>query len=186
MRLERAIVNLVSILLRIVSDSSRRRQVQHTATSVKTVALSAKKDKPVDLRCQDARVAQVGRQRQVEGHTVERDAVVAAVHPVHVGEEGDAAHKEGEQYHTAIGLVQPAVLEAELVEETQTKRGGWKEDMEGENILRKHLKILSEMKNIKCFLRVKIARDTLIRHCHDIWVTIQYYFVVQKWVASPL
>lgn len=58
----------------------------------------------------------------MEGHAVERDAVVVAVHPVHVGEEGDAAHKEGEQYHTAIGLVQPAVLEAELVGETKKRR----------------------------------------------------------------
>ncbi len=64
----------------------------------------------------------------MEGHAVERDAVVVAVHPVHVRKEGDAAHKEGEQYHTAIGLVQPAVLEAELVEETRKNREGWKED----------------------------------------------------------
>ena len=123
-------MNWISIILRIVSDSGRRRQVWHTATSVKTVALSAKKAEPVDLRRQDARVAQVGGQRQVEGHAVERDAVVAAVHPVHIGEEGDAAHKEGEQSHAAVGLVQPAVLEAELVEETQTKREGQKEDGE--------------------------------------------------------
>lgn len=99
----------------------------HTATAVQTVALSAKQNEPVDLRRQDARVAHVGGQRQVEGHAVQRDAVVLAVHPVHVGEEGDAAHKEGEQYHTAVGLVQPAVLKAELVEETK-KRKGWKED----------------------------------------------------------
>lgn len=32
----------------------------------------------------------------MEGHAVERDVVVAAIHPVHVGEQGDAAHKEGE------------------------------------------------------------------------------------------
>lgn len=63
----------------------------------------------------------------MEGHAVQRDAVVLAVHPVHVGEESDAAHKEGEQYHTAVGLVQPAVLKAELVGEIK-KRRGWKED----------------------------------------------------------
>lgn len=50
----------------------------------------------------------------MEGDAVERYAVVLPVHPVHVGEEGDAAHEEGEQHHAAIGLVQPAVLEAEL------------------------------------------------------------------------
>lgn len=55
----------------------------------------------------------------MEGHAVERDAIVAAVHPVHVGEEGDAAYEEGEQNHAAVGLVEPAVLEAELVEETE-------------------------------------------------------------------
>ena len=107
-------MNWISIILRIVSDSGRRRQVWHTATSVKTVALSAKKDEPVDLRRQDARVAQVGGQRQVEGHAVERDAVVAAVHPVHVGEEGDAAHEEGQQHHAAVRLVHPALLQVQL------------------------------------------------------------------------
>lgn len=57
----------------------------------------------------------------MEGHAVERDAVVLAVHPVHVGEEGDAAHEEGEQHHAAVGLVQPAILKAELAEETKKK-----------------------------------------------------------------
>lgn len=123
MRLERAIVNWISIILRIVSDSGSRRRVLHTATLVQTEALSAKQDEPVELRCQDARVAQVGSQRQVERNAVEWDTIVLPVHPVHVGEEGDAAHKEGEQYHTAICLVQPAVLEAELVEETKRGRG---------------------------------------------------------------
>lgn len=65
------------------------------AALVQAVALSAEQDEPVDLRRQDARVAQVGQQRQVEGHAVEGDAVVAAVHPVHEGEEGDAANEEG-------------------------------------------------------------------------------------------
>lgn len=121
MRLERAIVNWISIILRIVSDGGHGGPVWHAAAPVQAVTLSAKQDEPVDLRCQDARVAQVGGQRQVEGHAVERDAVVLTVHPVHVGEEGDAAHEEGEQYHAAVGLVQPAVLEAELVEETRKR-----------------------------------------------------------------
>lgn len=96
----------------------------HAAAAVQTVALSAKQDEPVDLRGQDARVPQIGGERQVEGHAVQRDAVVLAVHPVHVGEEGDAAHEEGEQHHPAVGLVQPAVLKAELVKETERKRQG--------------------------------------------------------------
>lgn len=107
-------MNWVSIVLRIVSDGGRRRRVGRAAAPVQAVALSAKQDEPVELRRQDAQAAQVGGQRQVEGHAVERDAVVLTVHPVHVGEEGDAAHEEGEQYHAAVGLVQPAVLEAEL------------------------------------------------------------------------
>lgn len=53
----------------------------------------------------------------MEGHAVEGDAVVAAVHPVHEGEEGDAAHEEGEQNHTSVGLVKTAVLVADLVGE---------------------------------------------------------------------
>lgn len=55
----------------------------------------------------------------MEGH-----AVVPAVHPVHVGEEGDAAGKEGEQHHAAVGFVQPAVLKAEL---TARRDGGRRE-----------------------------------------------------------
>lgn len=42
---------------------------------------------------------------------------MAAVHPVHEGEEGDAAHEEGEQNHTSVGLVKTSVLVADLVEE---------------------------------------------------------------------
>lgn len=118
-------MNGTSVVLRIVSDGGGGRGVRHAAAAVQAVALSAKQDEPVDLRRQDARVAQVGGQRQVEGHAVERDAVVLAVHPVHVGEEGDAAHEEGEQHHAAVGLVQPALLKAELAEETK------KEEEEG-------------------------------------------------------
>lgn len=115
MRLERAAVTSLSIVLAGVGHGSRRRgRLRAAAPPVKTVALSAEQHEPVNLRRQDAGVAQVGGERQVEGHAVQRDAVVAAVHPVHVGEEGDAAHEEGEEHHAAVGLVQPAVLEAEL------------------------------------------------------------------------
>lgn len=54
----------------------------------------------------------------MEGHGVERDAIVAAVSPVHVGEEGDAAREEGEEHHAAVVLVQPTLLETQLVDET--------------------------------------------------------------------
>lgn len=50
----------------------------------------------------------------MEGHAVEGNAVVSAVHPVHEGEERDAAHEEGEQDHASIGLVYPALLQAQL------------------------------------------------------------------------
>lgn len=60
----------------------------------------------------------------MERHAVERDAVVTAVHPVHEREEGDAAHEEGEKDHTAIDLVQPGVLEAELEERKEKKGNG--------------------------------------------------------------
>lgn len=93
---------------------------RRAAAAVQAVALPAEQHKPVDLRRQDAQAAQGGGQRQVEGHGVEGHAVVPAVHPVHVGEEGDAAREEGEQHHAAVGFVQPAVLKAEL-------RGGGRE-----------------------------------------------------------
>lgn len=104
-----------SIILAGVGRGGRRHGRRRTAAPpVQTVALSAEQHEPVHLRRQDAGVAKVGGERQVEGHAVQGDAVVAAVHPVHVGEEGDAAHEEGEEHHAAVGLVQPAVLEAEL------------------------------------------------------------------------
>lgn len=81
---------------------------------VEAVTLSAEQHEPVDLRRQDADVAQVGGEGQVEGHAVEREPVVLAVHPVHVGEEGDAAQEEGEQHHAAVGLVHPVILQTQL------------------------------------------------------------------------
>lgn len=80
------------------------------APQVQPVALPHQQHKPVELRRQDAAVTQVGGERQVEGNGVQRDAVVTAVHPVHEGEEGDAAHEEGQQHHAAVGLMQPALL----------------------------------------------------------------------------
>lgn len=111
----------MSILLGRVGDGDRRGGGWRTAASVQTVALPAEQHEPVDLRRQDAQAAQGGGGWQVEGHGIEGDAVVPAVHPVHVGEEGDAAGEEAEQYHAAVGFVQPAVLKAELMQETGKK-----------------------------------------------------------------
>lgn len=94
-------------------------RVLRTATPVQTVALQTEQNEPVHLRSQDAQVAQVGVQRQGEGDAVERDAVVAPVRPVHVWEERNAAGEEGQQHHAAVSFVQPAVLKAELGEQTQ-------------------------------------------------------------------
>lgn len=110
--LEPAATKRMSIILDVVGDS--RGMVGPAGAPVQTIALSAQQHKPVDLRRQDAGVAQVGRERQVEGHAIKGDTIVAAVHPVHEGKEGNAAHKKGEQDHAAIGLVQPAVLQIEL------------------------------------------------------------------------
>ncbi len=85
---------------------------------VESVAFTAEEDEPVDLRWQDAEAAQVGGEREMKENTVERDAVVGAVGPVHAGEECDAAHEETQQHHAAINLVQPAVLHPQLQEET--------------------------------------------------------------------
>lgn len=84
---------------------------------VQSVAFTAEEDEPVDLRCQDAEAAQFGGERQMEENAVERDAIVGAVGPVHVGEECNAAHEETQQYHATISLVQPAVLKPQLNED---------------------------------------------------------------------
>lgn len=94
-------------------------RVLRTATPVQTVGLHAEQSEPVHLRRQDAQVAQVGVQRQGQGHAAERDAVVAPVRPVHVREERDAAREEGQQHHGAVSFVQPAVLKAQLGEQTE-------------------------------------------------------------------
>lgn len=113
-----------SVILRSVCDASSWTRAGSAATLVQTVALSAEQNEPVDLRRQDARVSQVGVQRQVEGHAVERDAVVLTIRPVHVREECNAAREEGEQHHAAVGFVQPAILKAELVEiKRKVKKG---------------------------------------------------------------
>lgn len=58
----------------------------------------------------------------MEGNAVERDAIVGAVGPVHVGEECDAAHEETQQNHATVNLVQPAVLQSQLQERQPTEK----------------------------------------------------------------
>ena len=95
---------------------------------VEAEALSAQQDEPVDLRRHDAEVAQVGGEGEVEGHAVEGQPVVLAVHPVHVGEESNATQEECEQHHAAVSLVHLAVLEAQLREgERERERSLYKE-----------------------------------------------------------
>lgn len=66
------------------------------------------------MRREDAHVAQVSVERDVQGHGVDREAVVCSIHPVHVGEEYNAAQEEAQQHHEAVRFVQPAVLQSHL------------------------------------------------------------------------
>lgn len=81
---------------------------------VKAVALSAEQDEPVELWREDAHVPQVGVQRDVQGHSVEREVVVLPIHPVHVGKECNTAQEEAQQNHAAVHFVQQAVLQTNL------------------------------------------------------------------------
>lgn len=81
---------------------------------VEPVALKAEQDEPVDLWGQDAQASQVGVDGHVERDGVERKAVMCSVHPVHVGEESDAAQEEAQEHHAAVQFVQPALLQTQL------------------------------------------------------------------------
>lgn len=129
-----------SIFLRCVSDGDGGREGGWgTAAAVQTVALPAEKHEPVDLWRQDAQAAQRGGCGQMEGHGVEGDAIVPAIHPVHIREESNAAREEGEQHHAAIGFVQPAVLKSELQGESGESRcyHGLGAALSGSNIVKK-------------------------------------------------
>lgn len=65
-----------------------------TLALVKTVALPAEQDEPVELRREDAYVTQVGIERDVQGHGIDREAVVLSIHPIHVREKCNAAQEE--------------------------------------------------------------------------------------------
>lgn len=102
---------------------------------VKTVALSAEQDEPVELWREDAHVAQVGVEWDVQGHSIDWKAVVLSIHPVHVGKECNAAQEETQKHHATVHFVQPAVLQTHLQgdgvdgrgqkEEKYSNRGTW-------------------------------------------------------------
>lgn len=50
----------------------------------------------------------------MEGHPVQGNPKLLAVHPVHEGEDEDPTHKEAQQNHDAVEFVQPGVVETEL------------------------------------------------------------------------
>lgn len=71
-------------------------------------------DKPVDLWRQDHQVTHIAVQRQMEGHSVQGNPKLPAVHPVHEGEDQDPACKETQEDNDAVDSVQPGVIEAQL------------------------------------------------------------------------
>ncbi len=83
-------------------------------SQVESVCFPQQQDKPVDLRSQDHQVTHVAVQRQVEGHFVQGNPKLPAVHPVHVGEDQDPTREEAQEDDDAIDSVQPGVIEAQL------------------------------------------------------------------------
>lgn len=81
---------------------------------VKSVSFPQQQDKPVDLWRQDHQVTHIAVQRQMEGHSVQGNPKLPAVHPVHEGEDQDPACKETQEDNDAVDSVQPGVIEAQL------------------------------------------------------------------------
>lgn len=63
---------------------------------VESLCFPQQQGEPVDLWSQQHQVPHVTVQRQVEGHLVQRNAELPAVHPVHEGEYEDATCEEGQ------------------------------------------------------------------------------------------
>lgn len=61
---------------------------------VQSVSFPQQQDKPVYLRSQDHQVTHIAVQGKMEGHSVQRNLKLLAVHPVHEGEDQDPAHEE--------------------------------------------------------------------------------------------
>lgn len=81
---------------------------------VESVGFPQQQDKPVDLRRHDHQVTHVALQRQMEGHSVQGDPKLPAVHPVHEGEDQDPTREEAQEDDDAVDPVQPGVIEAQL------------------------------------------------------------------------
>lgn len=81
---------------------------------VQSVGFLQQQDKPVNLWSQNHQIAHVAVQRQVEGHPVQGNPKLAPIHPVHEGEDQDAACEETHEDHDAVDSVQPGVIKAQL------------------------------------------------------------------------
>lgn len=81
---------------------------------VQSVSFLQQQDKPVNLRRQNGQITHVALQRQVEGHHVQGNPELLPVHPVHEGEDQDAAREETHEDQNAVDPVQPGVIEAQL------------------------------------------------------------------------
>lgn len=83
-------------------------------SQVDSVGFPQQQVEPVDLRSQDHQITHVALQRQVEGHSVQRNPKLPSVHPVHEGEDQDPTGEETQQDDDAVDSVQPGVVEAQL------------------------------------------------------------------------
>lgn len=83
-------------------------------SQVESVRFPQQQNKPVDLWGQDPQVTHVAVQRQVEGHSVQGNPELPAVHPVHEGEHQDPTREEAQEDDDAIDSMQPGVIEAQL------------------------------------------------------------------------
>lgn len=83
-------------------------------SQVQSLSFPQQQDEPVDLRSQDGQITHVAVQRQMEGHSVQGNPKLPAVHPVHEGEEQDPTGEEAPEDDDAVDPVQAGVIEAQL------------------------------------------------------------------------
>lgn len=81
---------------------------------VQSVGFLQQQDKPVNLWSQNRQIAHVAVQRQVEGHPVHGNPKLPSIHPVHEGEDQDAACEETQEDHDAVDVMQPGIIKAQL------------------------------------------------------------------------
>lgn len=90
---------------------------------VQSLSFPQQKDKPVDLWSQDCQITHIALQGQMEGHSVQGNPKLPAIHPVHEGEDQDPAYEETQEDNDAIDSVQPGVIKAQLHIRGQEKEG---------------------------------------------------------------